>query len=159
MRSRIVFTSCIALVAGLGLAPAHAQTACFGTGQAVLEQGINYFPNLTSNVPFSFTFNCATGGSLTGTGILWTASCGQSFGTATVPGIGTVGVQTAGSMVVISPVVVDPRTSPPTVTTTGTTAAGGGNATPIPDLSTNPPGNTCSSGTARVFQLTGGGVF
>lgn len=31
-----------------------------------------------------------------------------------------------------------------------------GNATAIPDSSTMPPGNSCSSGTAKLFTLSGG---
>jgi len=120
-------------------------STCSGTGQAILSTGIRYYPDVTVNVGFTFTFNCLEGGSFTGTGTLVTASCGRSSGSGvTNTGIAFT-VETVGSMLVA-------------IDSNGEVIAAG-NATPIPDLSTNPPGNTCSSGTAKVFQLTGGAVF
>jgi hypothetical protein len=120
-----------------------ANNACFGTGQAVLGNGIAYPPNYSTNVPFTFTFNCAgTGGTISGSGVLTTAACGRSVGTGVIAGVGDFSLETAGSMLVV----------------TGY-ATGGGNATPIPNTSTIPPTNSCSNGTATTFALVGGLVW
>lgn len=115
---------------------------CFGTGQATLGRGLAYFPNATFNVDHTFTFNCLHGGSITGFGMLESASCGRSYGNVTIIGVGTFEVETAGSMLF--------------VLREGSVVISLGNATPIPDTSTIPFGNTCSNGTARTFQLSGG---
>jgi len=146
-RRRTLLASSV-LVAGLGLvAPMAGHAAppagsCFGTGSATLSNGIAYPPNFSSLVGFTFTFNCATGGSVTGTGTLSTAACGTSSGTGTVVGIGDFTLETAGSMLLVTGV--------------GNNLAGGGNATPIPNTSTVPPTNSCSNGTATNFTLVGG---
>jgi len=111
---------------------------CTGTGSATLGSGIAYFPTVSTNVSFTFTFNCVEGGTITGSGVLDSASCGRSNGTGSITGIGDIAIQTAGSMLTVSG-----------------SATGGGNATPIPDTSTVPFGNSCSSGTAKNFTLEG----
>lgn len=142
---RRALLSFVLLVSGAAVGtapPAAAVSMCTGTGQATLSAGLSYFPTVSSNVGFTFTFNCATGGSVTGFGTLVTASCGRSTGSGTVPGVGSFAIETAGSMLVL------------TSTVTGA-VVGGGNATPIPDTSTVPFGNSCSNGTAKVFTLEG----
>lgn len=115
-----------------------------GTGQATLGAGLSYFPTVAANVSFTFTVNCSTGGSVTGNGVLQSASCGRSSGSGTFAGSGQAfDVETAGSMLVVT------RAGNPTA------VIGAANATPVPDTSTIPFSNSCSNGTAKVFQLTG----
>jgi len=142
--SRKVLLPAVLSLALAGMTDASAEAPkreCTGSGQAFLGSGISYFPTITTNVSFSFTFNCATGGSVGGSGVLATASCGKSSGSGTFTGsTKTFTVETVGSMLIV--------TGP-----NGT--VGAGNATPIPDTSTIPFSNSCSNGTAKVFQLVG----
>jgi len=144
--SRKALLPLVLSIACFGMTGASAEEThkepCVGTGSATLGAGITYFPTTTANVSFTFTFNCATGGAVTGSGILTSASCGQSYGSGTFADSGgkQFSVITAGSMLVVY----------------GQNGAYGvGNATPIPDTSTVPFGNSCSNGTARVFTLAG----
>lgn len=154
-RRRSLLMAGAVLSASLGLIvpnSAHAATtACAGTGLATLSTGIGYPTNVSATVPpfgtpnvgFTFTFDCAGGGTVTGSGTLDWAACGQSLGTGSIAGVGNFDIATAGSMLVISGA------------THGNTITGGGNATPVPDISTVPPGNSCSNKTAREFLLVG----
>lgn len=121
---------------------AAGTNSCIGTGSASLGTGIVTWPTVSTNVSFTFTFNCATGGTITGSGLLSAASCGRSTGVGSIPGLGDISIETYFSYIVV----------------TGA-ATGGGNTIPIPDLSTIPPGNSCANGTAQTFQLTGGLVW
>ena len=144
MISRKALLPLVLSLACFGMTGASAEEThkepCVGTGSATLSQGIAFVPDFRFGVGFQFTFNCITGGSVTGMGTLDRASCGQSYGSGAFSSGKPFSVITAGSMLII-------------YSKNGT--YGIGNATPIPDTSTIPFGNSCSSGTARNFTLAG----
>lgn len=118
------------------------QFSCLGTGLATLGSGLSYFPNTMANVGFTFTFNCLTGGSFTGSGTLDSGACGRSSGGGTFAGSTSFFlIETGGTMIFASG---------------EDSVLSFGNANPIPDTSTIPFGNSCSNGTAKNFQLVGG---
>lgn len=118
-------------------APAEAANCVLVAGRAHLGKKITAFPTVTLNVPFTLTADCETGGSITASGTLTSASCGKSEGRGSIVGASAAGfnIQTAGTMLVL----------------TGT-AKGGGNAT-VDVLA----GDSCAPGGAGAddFIITG----
>lgn len=135
--AKIVGLTLLACLGPLGLAPVHAAGTCAVFGGLWLSSGIGYAPK--SNVAFTLSINCITGGTITTDGVLSIASCVVSRGTGFITGVGSISIETVGEEFVV----------------TGA-ATGAGRFIPLPDNSTNPPGNSCSSGTAYVFQVLGG---
>ena len=136
----LALTVLVPAFAGGSPVSAGHKKRCHGTGSMTLASGIAYFPTSTSNVGFNFSFQCFGGGTATGSGTFFVASCGRATGSGTSGG-DPFTIEVVGTTYVI---------------TQGLEGAIG-TLLPIPDTSTVPFGNSCSGGTARNFTMTGQG--